>query len=60
LRALGIPSDMFTVMFAIGRMPGWLANWREIAMNPKMKINRPRQIYQGSALRDYVALKDRG
>ena len=60
LRALGIPSDMFTVMFAIGRMPGWVANWREIAMNPKMKINRPRQIYQGPALRDYVAMEDRG
>ena len=60
LRALGIPSDMFTVMFAIGRMPGWVANWREIAMNPKMKINRPRQIYQGTALRDYVAIEDRG
>ena len=60
LRALGIPSDMFTVMFAIGRMPGWVANWREIAMNPKMKINRPRQIYQGPALRGYVAMEDRG
>ena len=60
LRALGIPSDMFTVMFAIGRMPGWAANWREIAMNPKMKINRPRQIYQGPALRDYLAMEDRG
>ncbi len=60
LRALGIPSDMFTVMFAIGRMPGWVANWREIAMNPKMKINRPRQVYQGPALRDYVAMEDRG
>jgi citrate synthase len=60
LRALGIPSDMFTVMFAIGRMPGWVANWREIALNPKMKINRPRQIYQGPALRDYVAMADRG
>ncbi len=60
LRALGIPADMFTVMFAIGRMPGWVANWREIAMNPKMKINRPRQIYQGPALRDYVPMESRG
>ncbi len=59
LRALGIPADMFTVMFAIGRMPGWVANWREIAMHPKMKINRPRQIYQGPALRDYVPLESR-
>lgn len=60
LRALGIPANMFTVMFAIGRMPGWVANWREIAIHPKMKINRPRQIYQGPALRDYVAMEDRG
>ncbi|HCR30953.1 MAG TPA: citrate synthase [Opitutae bacterium] len=59
LRALGIPADMFTVMFAIGRMPGWVANWREIAMNPKGKINRPRQIYQGPAQRDYVPVEDR-
>lgn len=60
LRALGIPASMFTVMFAIGRMPGWVANWREIAMNPKGKINRPRQIYQGPALRDYVPMDERG
>lgn len=60
LRALNIPANMFTVMFAIGRMPGWVANWREIAKNPKMKINRPRQIYQGPALRDYVPMEERG
>jgi citrate synthase len=60
LRALGIPADMFTVMFAIGRMPGWVANWREIAMNPKGKINRPRQVYQGPALRDYTPVAERG
>ena len=60
LRALGIPADMFTVMFAIGRMPGWVANWREIAMNPKGKINRPRQVYQGPALRDYAPVAERG
>lgn len=59
LRALGIPADMFTVMFAIGRMPGWVANWREIALNPKGRINRPRQIYQGPAKRDYVPVEDR-
>ncbi len=52
LRAIGIPLDMFTVMFAIGRMPGWIANWREEAMAPKQKINRPRQIYTGPAKRD--------
>ncbi|MFL3657865.1 MAG: citrate synthase [Opitutales bacterium] len=60
LRALGIPADMFTVMFAIGRMPGWVANWREIAMNPKGKINRPRQVYQGPPLRDYAPVAERG
>ncbi|MFT8394766.1 citrate synthase [Propionibacterium sp.] len=47
LRALGIPLNMFTVMFAIGRMPGWIANWREIHNDPQGKIYRPRQIYIG-------------
>ena len=47
LRALGIPTDMFTVMFAIGRMPGWIANWKEINDDPKGRIYRPRQIYVG-------------
>ncbi len=60
LRAIGIPVDMFPVMFAIGRMPGWIANWREVATNPKMKIHRPRQVYTGSTERDYVALEKRG
>jgi citrate synthase len=41
-------------MFAIGRMPGWIANWREVASNPKGRINRPRQIYVGPLKRDYV------
>ena len=59
MRALGIPVDMFTVMFAIGRMPGWIANWKEIAENPKSRIHRPRQIYTGEALRDYVKIGDR-
>ena len=48
LRALGIPLDMFTVMFAIGRMPGWIANWKEIHDNPKSRIYRPRQVYVGA------------
>ena len=47
LRAMGIPLDMFTVMFAIGRMPGWIANWKEIHDDPKGRIYRPRQIYTG-------------
>lgn len=52
LRAIGIPVDMFTVMFAIGRMPGWIANWREIATAEKGRIHRPRQIYTGNPMRD--------
>jgi|TARA_B110000467_G_scaffold164970_1_gene197174 citrate synthase len=60
MRAIGIPLDMFTVMFAIGRMSGWVANWHEVATQPKGKINRPRQIYQGPALRDYVPMDQRG
>ena len=46
-RAMGIPTNMFTVMFALGRLPGWLAHWKEMILNPKTKINRPRQIYFG-------------
>lgn len=52
LQAIGVPEEMFTVMFAIGRMPGWLANWKEIAELPKGKIHRPRQIYTGETKRD--------
>jgi len=58
LKAIGIPVDMFTVMFAIGRMPGWIANWKEIAETSK-KIHRPRQIYTGPERRDYVPIADR-
>ena len=47
-RAMGIPTNMFTVMFALGRLPGWLAHWREMILDPKSKINRPRQIYTGT------------
>jgi citrate synthase len=54
MRALGIPVNMFTVMFAIGRMPGWIAQWHEVASNPKNKIYRPRQIYTGKPQRDVV------
>ncbi|MEC8189683.1 MAG: citrate/2-methylcitrate synthase, partial [Verrucomicrobiota bacterium] len=59
LKAIGIPVEMFTVMFAIGRMPGWIANWKEIAENPKSRIHRPRQIYSGETLREYVQIVDR-
>ena len=47
-RAMGIPTNMFTVMFALGRLPGWLAHWREMILNPNTRINRPRQIYTGN------------
>jgi citrate synthase len=60
MRALGIPVSMFTVMFAIGRAPGWVANWYEVAANPKGRIYRPRQIYSGPVKRDYVPLEQRG
>jgi citrate synthase len=57
-RAIGIPTRMFTVMFALGRLPGWIAQWKEMVEN-KEPIGRPRQIYTGAQKRDYVALKER-
>lgn len=57
-RALGIPVDMFTVMFAIGRLPGWIAQWKELREN-KEPIGRPRQIYTGQNLREYVPIGKR-
>ncbi|MCF7973372.1 MAG: citrate synthase [Phycisphaerae bacterium] len=57
--ALGFPTNMFTVLFAIGRMPGWIAHWKEMIQNPKAKIGRPRQIYTGSRQRDYVPIQQR-
>jgi citrate synthase len=60
MRAIGIPTDMFTVMFAIGRMPGWIAHWRESNLNPHGRINRPRQIYVGAMQRTYVLMEKRG
>ena len=50
---------MFTVMFAIGRMPGWIANWKEIHDNPAQRIYRPRQVYTGPTEREWVTRKDR-
>ena len=58
LQAMGFPTNMFTVLFAIGRAPGWLAHWKEIAASGS-RIHRPRQIYQGSNLRSYTALEER-
>ncbi len=59
MRALGIPVEMFTVIFAIGRMPGWIANYKEIAEGAKSRIYRPRQIYTGPTLNHYVPLHER-
>ena len=59
LRAMGIPTNMFTVMFAIGRLPGWIAQWKESMDDPNWKLCRPRQIYTGPALRDYVPMDKR-
>jgi len=53
-KAMGIPVNMFTVMFAIGRLPGWMAHWREMINRPDTKIGRPRQIYTGENVHDYV------
>jgi citrate synthase len=59
-RALGIPVQMFTVLFAIGRLPGWIAHWSEMHANPAKRINRPRQIYTGYNERDFVPIEKRG
>jgi citrate synthase len=59
MRAIGIPMPMFTTMFAIGRSPGYIANWKEVASAPKGRIYRPRQIYVGAAKRDYTPLSQR-
>jgi len=58
-KALGFPTNMFTTLFAIGRMPGWIAHWKEMVQNPKAKIGRPRQIYTGSKHRKYVPIEHR-
>lgn len=59
-RALGIPSSMFTVMFAIGRTVGWVAHWQEMITDEHAKISRPRQLYIGPVARDYIAVDKRG
>ncbi len=59
LQAIGVPTELFTVMFAIGRLPGWLANWREIATSASGRIHRPRQIYTGPAARKFVPIEER-
>jgi citrate synthase len=59
LRAIGIPTNMFTVMFAIGRLPGWIAQWKESMDDPQWRICRPRQIYTGPNMSHYVPVEDR-
>jgi len=58
-RALGFPTSMFTVLFAIGRLPGWIAHWKEMMEDPTTKIGRPRQIYTGATERQYVPIDQR-
>ena len=59
-RALGFPTNMFTVLFALGRLPGWIAHWREMMQDPSTKISRPRQIYTGPTVQNYVPMEARG
>jgi citrate synthase len=59
MRAIGIPLEMFTVIFAIGRMPGWIANFREVMETPQSRIYRPRQVYTGPTLNHYTPIKER-
>ncbi len=58
-KAMGFPGEMFTVLFALGRLPGWIAQWREMINDPATKIGRPRQVYTGATERHYVALDQR-
>jgi len=58
-RALGFPTEMFTVLFAIGRLPGWIAQWREMMVDPDSRIGRPRQVYVGPRERSYVPMRER-
>jgi citrate synthase len=60
LRALGFPPEMFTVLFAVARTVGWIAQWKEMIEDPAQKISRPRQLYTGSPQRDYVPVNKRG
>ena len=59
LRAMGIPLDMFTVMFSIGRLPGWIAQWKEQHDDPTIRIARPRQLYIGPNQCDYIPMDER-
>jgi citrate synthase len=58
-KAMGFPTRMFTVLFALGRLPGWIAQWREMILDPQTKIGRPRQVYLGATERDYPSISSR-
>jgi citrate synthase len=58
-KAMGYPTDYFTVLFALGRLPGWIAQWEEMLTDPEQKISRPRQVYCGSDLREFVPIEAR-
>jgi len=58
-KAMGFPTEMFTVLFALGRLPGWIAQWREMMADPATRIGRPRQVYTGAAERSYVPIEHR-
>jgi citrate synthase len=60
LRAIGIPLNMFTVMFAIGRLPGWISQWKESTEDSRTRLHRPRQIYIGQNEREYIPIEERG
>ena len=59
LKALGFPTNMFTVLFALARTVGWIAQWTEMIKDPHQKIGRPRQLYTGAAKRDYIPVAKR-
>jgi len=59
-QAMGYPTDYFTILFALGRMPGWLAQWEEMLLDPDTKIARPRQVFTGYDQRDFVPMAMRG
>jgi citrate synthase len=56
---MGFPTKFFTVLFALGRLPGWISHWREMMNDPATKIGRPRQVYTGQNERDYVPMSGR-
>lgn len=60
MSAMGFPTSMFTVMFAIGRTVGWISHWKEMLVDSEQKIGRPRQLYMGEAKREYIPMEKRG